>query len=44
MKNKIKLMVLMALSTIGILAATMSAGACWCFSFYQKECPKSLLK
>nr|WP_242835265.1 cyclic lactone autoinducer peptide [Ruminiclostridium papyrosolvens] len=34
----------MALSIIGITAATASAGACWCFSFYEKECPKSLLK
>ena len=44
MKNKIKLMVLMALATIGICAATLSAGACWVFSLYQPECPKSLLK
>ncbi|WP_081741811.1 AgrD family cyclic lactone autoinducer peptide [Ruminiclostridium josui] len=44
MKNKLKLIVLMALSVIGITAATASAGACWMFSFYQKECPTSLLK
>lgn len=43
-KGKIKLMVLTILSLIGIFAATASAGACWFFSYYQKECPKSLLK
>ncbi len=44
MKNKLKLIVLTILSVIGITAATASAGACWMFSFYQKECPNSLLK
>lgn len=43
-KGKIKLMVLTILSAIGIIAATSSAGACYIFSFYQKDCPKSLLK
>lgn len=44
MKNKLKLIVLTILSVIGITAATASAGACWMFSFYQPECPKTLLK
>jgi cyclic lactone autoinducer peptide len=43
-RSKIKLMVLTALSAVGIIAATTSAGACWFSSFYQRECPKSLLK
>ncbi len=43
-KGKIKLMVMTVLSMVGIIAATSSAGACWFYSFYQKECPKSLLK
>jgi cyclic lactone autoinducer peptide len=43
-KGKIKVMVLTILSLIGVFAATASAGACWFFSFYQPECPKSLLK
>ncbi|EPR10187.1 AgrD family cyclic lactone autoinducer peptide [Ruminiclostridium papyrosolvens] len=32
------------LSLVGVFAATASAGACWLWSYYQKECPKSLLK
>lgn len=44
MKGKLKLMVLTALSLLGVFAATASAGACWMFSFYQPECPKTLLK
>lgn len=44
MKGKIKLLVLTVLSLLGVFAATTSAGACWIWAFYQKECPKSLLK
>ncbi len=44
MKSKIKLLVLTVLSLIGVFAATASAGACWFWSYYQRECPKSLLK
>ncbi|EGD45715.1 hypothetical protein Cpap_0111 [Ruminiclostridium papyrosolvens DSM 2782] len=44
MKGKIKLLVLTVLSLIGVFAATASAGACWFWSYYQKDCPKSLLK
>lgn len=43
-KGKVKLMVMTILSLVGIIAATSSAGACWIISFYQRECPKSLLK
>ncbi|EMS72187.1 AgrD family cyclic lactone autoinducer peptide [Ruminiclostridium cellobioparum] len=43
-KGKIRLMVMTVLSMVGIIAATSSAGACWFSSFYQQECPKSLLK
>lgn len=43
-RGKIKLMVLTILSAIGIIGATSSVGACLWFSFYQRECPKSLLK
>lgn len=43
-KNKLKVSVLTILSMLGIVASTASAGACWVFSLYQKECPKSLLK
>ncbi|ACL76470.1 AgrD family cyclic lactone autoinducer peptide [Ruminiclostridium cellulolyticum] len=44
MKGKIKLLVLTVLSLVGVFAATASAGACWFWSYYQRECPKSLLK
>ncbi len=44
MKGKLKLMVLTALSLLGVFAATASAGACWIFALYQRECPKSMLK
>ncbi|WP_084331222.1 cyclic lactone autoinducer peptide [Ruminiclostridium cellobioparum] len=44
-KFKIKLWVLTVLSVVGIFAATTSTGACWLWgTFYQPECPKSLLK
>ena len=43
-RMKLKLLVLTVLSSVGIIASTASAGACWIFSYYQKECPKSLLK
>ncbi len=42
--SKIRLIVMTVLSLVGVFAATASAGACWVISFYQKECPKSLLK
>ncbi|QNU65783.1 cyclic lactone autoinducer peptide [Ruminiclostridium herbifermentans] len=44
MRFKIKLMVLSVLSLLGMFAATTSANACWIWAFYQRECPKSLLK
>lgn len=44
MKSKIRVMVLTMLSLIGVFAATTSAGACWFWTYYQRECPKSLLK
>lgn len=43
-RSKIKLVVLTILATVGIVASTASAGACWFFTYYQRECPKSLLK
>jgi len=44
MKKGIKLMVLSAIVTFGMFAATISANACWVFSMYQREMPKSLIK
>lgn len=44
MKLKIKLVVLTALSLLGVFAANASANACWFWALYQRECPKSLLK
>ena len=43
MKGKIKLLVLTVLSLIGVFAATASAGACWFWSYKQKEAVKPLL-
>ncbi|AEY65646.1 MULTISPECIES: cyclic lactone autoinducer peptide [Eubacteriales] len=44
MIKRLKFVVLLLLSVLGVFAATTSAGACWIWAFYQKECPKSLLK
>ncbi|WP_110461408.1 cyclic lactone autoinducer peptide [Ruminiclostridium sufflavum] len=44
MNKRIKIIVLTVLSAVGMLAATSSASACWFWSLYQPECPKSLLK
>ncbi len=44
MTKRLKLVVLLLLSSLGVFAATTSAGACWIWSLYQPNCPKSLLK
>lgn len=44
MKKGIRIAVLSGIVSFGMFAATISANACWIFSMYQREMPKSLVK
>ncbi len=42
-KKGVKIIIMGAIVSFGMFFATLSAGACWLFGYYQKKCPESLI-
>jgi cyclic lactone autoinducer peptide len=44
MKKHLKYILCLAAMAGVFVASTVSAYGCWLFTFYQKECPKALIR